>query len=430
MNDRPRRSLSVARLNRLGREKAATASARRHKADHWLLILSLLLLTIGLVVVYSISPGLAASQNISQSYFVTKQLIDVGLGVAAFIGATQVPVDVWKRLAKPLAIAAAIGSVIVVLTPVDIMYPAHRWIRLGSFSFQIAELIKLTLLVWTSGFLTRRWQEGRLADFKSTLRPLIILLAVLGVVVAKLQSDLGSAGVMVAMLGLMIFTVGIPLKKVALIGGLVLVLAAIAIASSGYRRERLATFLHPETNCQTTGYQACQALISVGSGGLFGLGLGHSVQAYGYTPEASNDSIFAIIAEEFGFIGTVIVAVIYGIFISRLKRVIEHTADQFNRLIVVGVMAWLSTQMIINIGAMIGLLPLKGITLPLISQGGTSLVFLAAALGIVFRISRYTSYNITEPKEVNNEAGSANYSVDGRRFGRAYNPSLTTRPRT
>jgi cell division protein FtsW len=188
--------------------------------------------------------------------------------------------------------------------------------------------------------------------------------------------------------------------------------------------------LHPQSNCQGSGYQACQALISVGSGGIFGLGLGYSVQAYGYLPEASNDSIFAIMAEKFGFIGTVAILVAYAVFITRLKQIAERTSDQYSRLIVIGVMAWLSTQMIINIGAMIGLLPLKGITLPLISQGGTSLIFLTAALGLVFQISRYTSYNVTEPSTSLAEERFASNSFDGRRLGRPHNPALVARPRT
>jgi cell division protein FtsW len=404
-------------------------TVRKHKPDYWLLVMASLLLAIGLVVVYSISPGLAASQHTSQSYFITKQLIDVLLGVAAFTAASFVPLAVWKKLAKPLAAIAIIGSLIVMVTPIDQVYQAHRWIRLGGFSFQVAELIKLAILIGAASFLAQRWKQNKLADSKATLKPLIILLLVIGVVVAKFQSDLGSAGVMISMLLLMAFVAGIPLKRAAMIGGLVILLAVVAISSSSYRRERLATFLHPQSNCQSTGYQACQALISVGSGGVLGLGLGYSVQAYGYTPEASNDSIFAIMAEQFGFIGTVAIIVIYGAFIARLKRIIIHTEDQFRRLLVVGVMAWLSTQMIINVGAMIGLLPLKGITLPLISQGGTSLIFITAALGIVFQISRYTSYSVVEPKLGINESASTNYSFNGRGVRRPHNAALVARPR-
>ena len=414
-----------------GQTRYADGVARRHKPDYWILIISALLLSIGLVVIYSISPGLSASQHISQSYFVTKQLIDVGLGIVAFVVASYLPLSFWAKAAKPLAVMAIAAAALVMILPTDAVYQAHRWVRAGGFSFQVAELIKLALLVGLASFLAARYKQGKVADFNATLKPLIILLVAIGVVVAKLESDLGSAGVMIMMMFLMAYVAGIPLKKALLIGGLIVMLLAIAISSSAYRRDRLATFIHPESDCLSSGYQACQALISVGSGGTLGLGLGYSVQAYGYLPEASNDSIFAIMAEKFGFVGSVIIVALYGALISRLKRVAEHTADIFYKLLVVGVIAWLSVQMIINVGAMIGLLPLKGITLPLISQGGTSLIFLTAAIGLVFQISRYTSYSVVEPNSSpNNETTIPNYSTDRGRLRRARNAPLVTRPRT
>ena len=182
------------------------------------------------------------------------------------------------------------------------------------------------------------------------------------------------------------------------------------------------TYLHPTSDCQTTGYQACQALITIGSGGMFGLGLGRSVQAYGYLPESANDSIFAIYAEKFGFIG---VSVLLGLFMalfSRLKNILERAPNAYTRLIATGILAWLSTQAIINIGAMIGLLPLKGITLPFISYGGTSLVFVTAALGLAFNISRYTSYGPVI--ELTDEEGTYyGNSTDRRRLRGAYHPT-------
>lgn len=429
MNQRPRRSPSTDRLTKLvGRPQAK--ATRRHKPDYWLLVLTALMLLVGLVVVYSISPGLAASRHVSQSYFVGKQFIDVALAGVAFGAASLIPVSWWRKSARPLAAAALVGCLVVLVTPIDAVYQAHRWIRVGGLSFQVAELIKVALLVWTAGFLTDKWQKGQLSNFKATLKPLLVLMLAIGVLVAKTQSDLGSTGVMLAMIGLMAYLVGIPLRKVAIFGGLVIVLVVLAVSTSSYRRDRLATFLHPGRDCQGTSYQACQALISVGSGGVFGLGLGYSVQAYGYQPEASNDSIFAIMAEKFGFIGTISLLVLYGAFIAKLKNIIERTTDQFSRLLVVGVMAWLSTQMIINIGAMIGLLPLKGITLPLISQGGTSMIFITAALGLVFQVSRYTSYSKTEPENTYHETANPSNSFDGRRVGRAHNAAIVSRPRT
>jgi cell division protein FtsW len=184
------------------------------------------------------------------------------------------------------------------------------------------------------------------------------------------------------------------MQRLALVAGIIVIGLILAIASTPYRRARLQAYLHPESNCQTTGgYQACQALIAVGSGGLIGLGLGSSVQAYGYLPEAANDSIFAIYAEKFGFIGSIILLAVFIAFFARLKSIAERLPDDFSRLLVVGVLAWLSVQALVNIGAMIGLLPLKGITLPFISYGGTSVVFAAAAVGLAFQASQYASYS-------------------------------------
>ena len=386
-------------------------------------------MSLGLVVVYSISPGLAATQHVSQGYFITKQLIDVALGVGAFIFAMQMPAKWWRQSAKPLLVVAAVASLLVLLMPLDAVYQAHRWLRLGGFSFQVAELIKLALLVFTAGFLTKRWSQGKLADSRLTLYPLLAILAVVGVVVAKFQSDLGSAGVMVVMLGIMAYVAGIPLKRVLQLAVIVGALFVLAIASSGYRRERLNTFFHPGSDCQASGYQACQAIIAVGSGGLVGQGLGSGVQAYGYLPQASNDSIFAIMAEKFGFIGSLAIVALYWALIARIKKVAERTIDPFMRLLTIGVLAWFSTQMIINVGAMLGLLPLKGITLPFISQGGTSLIFLTAALGIVFHVSRYTSYSPREPSLDNNEIDTPNHSFDRRWQRRPSDSYSVARPR-
>lgn len=403
--------------------------ARRHRPDHLILIYTALLLVVGLIVVYSISPGLSSGSHVSQGYFISKQLIDVLLGIVAFTTFAILPIKRILQLARPLLITAVIGCVVVMLLPVDTAYPAHRWIRLGSFSFQIVELLKLALLFTLALFLSDRWRRGLINDWRSTIRPLLISLLAVGFVVAKLQSDFGSAVVIMAMMAMMAYVIGIPLKRIGLIGAVLITLLVVAISTTPYRRERLATFLHPDNSCQGSSYQACQTRIAVGSGGLLGLGLGHSVQAYGYTPEASNDSIFAIMAEEFGFIGTVMVIVLYGLYIARLKKVIERSSNQVYRLIVVGVLAWFSTQLFINVGAMIGLLPLKGITLPLISQGGTSLVFLTAALGLAYQISRYTSYNVVEPKNNQNISEASTDRPGGRRLGRAYHASVVSRPR-
>jgi cell division protein FtsW len=382
---RPRQAYSASRSTEL-------ELGRKHRPDYWLLILCAILLAVGLVVVYAISPALSVANHVSTGYYVDKQLLAIGLSLVAFLITSQVPLAWWRQAYKPLLVVAGLATLMALVLPVNPAYPAHRWVRLGSFSFQSVELLKFAVMIWLAGFLARQIQQGLVTSSRLTLRPIIVAVVAIGLVVAGIQSDLGSTGVMVVMMASMAFVAGLPFRRIMLIGGVILIGLILAVSTIPYRRARLEAYLHPAANCQSTGYQACQALIAVGSGGLVGLGLGSDVQAYGYLPEAANDSIFAIYAEKFGFIGSVILLVIFTAFFARLKTIAERLRDNFSRLVVIGVMAWLSIQVCINVGAMIGLLPLKGITLPFISYGGTSVVFVTAAVGLVFQASQYTSF--------------------------------------
>lgn len=397
---------------------------RRHRPDYWLLLLSVILLALGLIVVYAISPGLSVQKNVSENYYVGKQLIAIGLGVAVFVAAANLPLRLWRRIEKPLLVVAGISAIAVRLFG-ERVNGAYRWIQVGGLSFQAAELIKFALLIWIAGFLADRLRRGELKDFQSTFKPLVIAFVIVAMVVGRLQSDLGSTGVIVAIMAAMVFVAGLPLKKLMIIGGLVFAVVVVLVFSTGYRRQRLNTFLNPNQDCLNTGYQACQALITVGSGGMFGLGVGRGVQAYGYLPEAANDSIFAIFAEKFGFVGTTILIGLFVAFFARLKRIIERAPDIYSKLLVTGILAWLSTQTIINIGAMIGLLPLKGITLPFISSGGTSIIFVSAAIGVAFQVSRYTNYGIETTLRV--EGKSYDDRSSRRRLRGAYHPNPGSR---
>lgn len=391
-------------------------SPRKHRPDYWLLILSVALLATGLIVVYAISPALAMAHHVSDNFYISRQLIAIALGAIAFFVASKVPIATWRRFCMPLLILGALATLAALVMPVNAQYPAHRWIRLGSFSFQSVELLKFGLLIWLSGLLSDRIKDNTITNFKRTLKPIAAVFLVVGFVVAGVQSDFGSMVVITAMFGMMAFVAGVPMKRIFLFGVLIAVLGVLAISTTPYRRERLATFLHPTADCQSSGYQACQALISVGSGGLTGLGLGRSVQAYGYLPEAANDSIFAIYAEKFGFIGVAVLLALFAAFFARLKSLAERAPDNASRFIVVGILAWLAIQTFINIGAMLGLLPLKGITLPLVSYGGTSVVFIMAALGVVFHISKYTTYAVAAPENANKSKQALNrHSLERRR---------------
>lgn len=413
--NRTRRPLNVDRLTQ-----------RRHKPDYWLLMLSIVLLLVGLIVVYAISPGLSVLKNVSENYYVGKQVIAILMGAVAFGVTANLPINTWRHIEKPLIVVTAAAAIAVRLIGEEVN-GAYRWIQVGGLSFQVAELIKFTLLIWLAGFLVNRLKEGSFNDWHKTLKPLLAVFALLGLVVAVLESDLGSFGVMLAIMASMVFVIGLPLKRVAMIAAVVAAALVLFVASSPYRRDRLNTFLNPAQDCQNEGYQTCQALISVGSGGIFGLGLARSVQAYGYLPQAADDSIFAIMAEKFGFVGVSAILLIFGALFARLKMVIERAPDPYTRLIVTGILAWLSTQLIINVGAMIGLLPLKGITLPFISYGGTSLVFIMAAVGLAFQISRYTTYGVSEHTLNATQGNNNDNSANRRRFRGAYNPHTGNR---
>jgi len=368
----------------------AEPQTRRHRPDYLLLIFAVALLAIGVTVIYAIGPALTVNQHVSSNYYVTRQLIAIALGIVIFGITAKVPLSYWRR-AWPLFVGLA-----AVATLVALLMGERRWIQLGGLSFQSVELLKFALVIWLADFLAVRIKNRTIDNTNKTLQPLIIVLAAIGLVVAGLQGDLGSTGVIVAMMGVMAFVAGLPLKRVLLIGLAILLLLVLAISTTPYRRERLLSYLHPGSNCLVSGYQECQALIAVGSGGTIGLGLGRSVQAYGYLPEAQDDAIFAIYAEKFGFVGVAILIALFVAFFARLKRIVERAPDNFSRFAALGILVWLSTQTIINIGAMLGLLPLKGITLPLISYGGSSVLFVLAAVGLAFQISHYTSYSVPE----------------------------------
>lgn len=402
---------------------------RRHRPDYWLVILALILAAIGLTVVYAIGPALSATQGGgSGTYYVSRQLIAVALSIIAFFVTARIPLKVWQRWQMPMLGIGIVGTLVALVTPVNLAYPAHRWIRVGGLSLQSVEVLKFALLFWLGTFFANRYRNGTLGDTRRTLYPLLALVCVVGVVIGGAQSDFGSTVVIIAMAAIMAFLTGMPIKRLMPFAGILLLGAIILVAVAPYRLERLTTFMHPESNCLNAGYQECQALIAVGSGGIDGLGLGRSVQAYGYLPEAQDDSIFAIYAEKFGFIGSIVLLVLFMALFSRLRTIMERAPDDFSRLIVAGILAWLCAQTIINVGAMIGLLPLKGITLPFISYGGTSVLFVGAALGLVFQISRYTTFNARNVKRGGGQKRIDHEdSSDRRRLRRAYHPDFSSR---
>lgn len=361
-------------------------SARRHRPDHVLLAVTSLLLGLGIVVLVAISPALTEQNGVGGSYYIWRQFVAMLIGFCLFFVCSKLSLKNLRVLRLPLVFVSLVASLIVLV----ISGVAFRWIQIGGLSFQPAELVKFTMVIVGAFFLSDRVSGGEHTDSRKTLFPIGIAVTFVAFIIVILERDLGSMVVMIAIVLTMMFIANVPFHKLLLVFLALAALGGIAIASQEYRRDRFYAYLNPEEDCTSTGYHACQALIAVGSGGLFGLGVGNSVQAYGYLPEASNDSIFAIYAEKFGFIGSVVLVSLYGVLFYRILAITRRAPDNTSRFIAAGILGWLSVQTIINIGAMIGLLPLKGITLPFVSYGGTSLMFVLAGLGLVYRISGET----------------------------------------
>lgn len=379
--------------------------ARKHKPDYGIVLISAVLTIIGIIVLFSIGPALQNSAGIT----VGKQFVAIVAGVFAFFAASVLPISFWHRSQPVLIIFAAVASVALLFAPE--VNGAARWIPLGPFSFQPAELLKLTLVIYLANFLSRRGRQDLLDEPSQTLMPIAFITGVLGVFVVFLQKDLGTMSVIIGIVFGMTYLSGISMKQLGSFAAGIVAAGIGSILVAPHRMNRVLTFLDPGSDIQGAGYHINQALIAVGSGGIFGLGLGNSVQAYGYLPESATDSIFAVYAEKFGFLGSIVILCIFGALLFRIAKVVEGCPNLYTKLLAGGIFAWLFTQITVNVGAMLGIMPLTGITLPLLSFGGSSLVFIMAALGLVFNLSRYTKF---EPKRGGSDALRSNRRRVGR----------------
>ena len=282
---------------------------------------------------------------------------------------------------------------------------AYRWFYLGGLgSFQPSELLKYGILLFLAGFLGRRASQGKINDFHETLVPVGVISALSLLMIVVLQKDLGTGVSLIAIVLSMIIVSGVDWKIIGKILGVVAFCGLVLIFTSPHRIERVMTFIQGDSHKTASGqedknYHIQQARIAIGSGGLLGLGIGKSVQATGYLPEAINDSIFAVMGETFGFVGLMAILALFTALLLSILHVAARLPDTTLRLIVAGIFGWIVSHVVLNIAAMTGLMPLTGIPLPLLSYGGTSMLFIAAALGLVFQISKYTSHKVLEEGE-------------------------------
>jgi cell division protein FtsW len=367
------------------------ATVRKHRPDYGLLVSALLLSLIGLIVINAVGPTLAQQIGRNSNYFIGKQLIFLALGFVAFWLVSRLNLSIIQKYTKPMLYISLLLCVVIFIPGLGLrVNGAIRWMRLGPLSFQPAELLKLSLIIWNGYIFHSLVKEKKLDNFTS-LRTVYypVLLAVV-VVIGLLQKDWGTLLAMGGIIGVPLFVSGISKKQLGIVVGLMFAAALLITIIFPYRIKRLTAFLQKDDHATTNNYHANQAEIGLGSGGLFGKGLGKSEQIFGYLPEAANDSIFAVIGEKFGFIGSTAILGIFAYLLRRLLHIMRRMPSIYTKTMVAGCFGLLLGGVIVNVGGMIGVIPLLGIPLPLISFGGTSLVFTLAMLGLAFNLSKYT----------------------------------------
>jgi cell division protein FtsW len=325
-------------------------------------------------------------------YYFERQGMYLCLGAVAFFVAQGIRIAFWQRIARPLMVLAG-GALLAVLFVGRSAGGASRWLGTGTFGFQPSELAKLALVLFAADVLSRRENAP---DWVYRAAPVLLGIVAFVVMIMK-QPDMGTAVVLCCCGAAVLFAAGMPagpLLGLGAVGGLIGYLVA---GSASYRAARLMSFLHPFSHASTTGYQSVQALIALGGGHWFGTGIGQSVAAWGYLPNQYTDFIFAVIGQETGFAGSLVVICLFAAIGIVGAQVAWRAPTTFESLLAAGITAWLISQAMINIGAVAGLLPVTGVPLPFISYGGTSLIIVLFATGLLANVARRCSGPVPVP---------------------------------
>lgn len=358
----------------------------KRKWDMSLLVTVIFLVCFGLVMIYSTSSYEAAMKFGDSTFYLKRQLLATVLGIIVMFFTASIDYHRWGKYAI-LAYIATIICIVLVLTPIGIeANGARRWIGVDSFSFQPAELAKLSIILFFAFFLSKK---PNLVNKFGTSVAMLIYAALISGLIVVITKNLSSAIIVMGIAYIMILVTS---KKsrwfvfIAVLGFAAMV--AVLFLAGGFRLERIRVWLEPEKYAQDGGFQTLQALYALGSGGLFGKGLGQSVQKLGFVPEAQNDMVFSIICEELGIFGGIAIIILFGFMIWRLMSIANNAEDLFGTLIAVGVLAHIAIQVVLNIAVVTNTIPNTGITLPFISYGGTSTVFLMAEMGLALSVSK------------------------------------------
>ncbi|MFH0873585.1 MAG: putative lipid II flippase FtsW [Candidatus Komeilibacteria bacterium] len=362
-----------------------------HKPDYILLIVSGVVILFGLVMLSSATAYFAYNnKDYGDTYYFLKQQITRGLipGLILYFIFIRLPYQKLKKLGWWwLIISIVLLSCVLIPGLGREIHNSRSWLGVGSIAIQTSEIAKLTFIIFLAFWLER--QQRVIADMKATFWPFLVFLGIVATLLF-LQPDIGTLLIFVAIAATMYFAAGMTVGQMITLLVLSLGGLGLAVRLAPYRLQRLVTFLNPNYDTQGAGYQLKQALIAIGSGGLWGLGLGQSRQKFNYLPEVAADSIFAVIAEEWGWISSVLLIILFITICIRGLRIAKYAPDTFAKLLTIGIIGWITIQAAVNIAAIIGLMPLTGLPLPFISLGGSNLAVVMMALAIVTNISKYT----------------------------------------
>jgi cell division protein FtsW len=359
--------------------------AKRVSVDGWLFTVTLLLVFVGLVMVFSASAVMAKERFHSGYYFLLRQLGWAAAGILAMVAAMKID---YRRYKHPGAVFTFLGVTALMLISVfflDRAHHTHRWIHWGAFSLQPSELAKPALILFLAFFLESRVKA--INDWRNTILPAAVPTLIF-IALIVFQPDLGTAIACASITACMLFVAGIDLRYLVYAVVASVPLLYLAIFHVAYRRDRILAFLDPYSDPQGKGFHIIQSLIAVSTGGITGVGLMEGKQKLFYLPEPHTDFIFAVTAEELGLLGSLVVVVLFTIFLWRGIRTALRTQDMFGRFLAVGITSMIVVQALINISVVLGLMPTKGIPLPFVSYGGSSLFVTLASVGVLLNISK------------------------------------------
>ncbi|MBM4127037.1 MAG: putative lipid II flippase FtsW [Nitrospira sp.] len=365
---------------------ASPRPPKRVAMDHTLLGITVILALIGLVMVFSASAVVAGNRFHDQGFFLKRQLIWLTCGLVLLHLVARIDYIWWKRLAIPLLGLMGLLLVMVLVPSLGVVANgARRWLRLGPISIQPAELTKLIAVIYLAAYLAKK--EDRITNFGSGLVPPLLVIGVLGGLVL-LERDLGTVVVMGSVAISLLFLGGARLSHLVSLGLCAVPVVLVLVLGSKYRRDRLMTFLSPWKDASDTGFQITQSFLAFGSGGPFGVGLGEGKQKLFFLPEAHTDFVLALVGEELGLVGTGAIILLFAVFVVRGFQVAARARMPFGRYLGMGITLLIGGQALINASVVTGLVPNKGLTLPFVSYGGSSLVTCMVGVGILLNISR------------------------------------------